>query len=90
MNNYIEASGKLSSGVIGLADGMTVVNNEFVLSGSQSRAILQFGSGGLIAGNSLKGSGAFAFMALPYNNELKGNGNVFLRNDIELFKNFEG
>jgi hypothetical protein len=89
MNNYIEASGKLSSGVIGLADGMTVVNNEVVLGGSQSRSILQFGSDGLIAGNILKGSGAFAFMALPYKNELKGNGNAFLRNDIELFKALE-
>ena len=85
MNNYIETSGELSSGVIGLADGMTIVNNEIVLSGSQSRAILQFGSGGLIAGNILKGTGAYAFMALPYENELKGNGNTFLRNDIQLF-----
>jgi hypothetical protein len=86
MNNHIEAIGKLSSGVIGLADGMTVVNNEVVLDGSQSKAILQFGSGGLIAGNILKGSGAFAFMALPYKNEFKGSGNAFLRNDTKLFK----
>ena len=86
MNNYIEASGKLSSGVISLADGMTVVNNEVVLGGSQSKAILQFGSNGLLAGNILKGSGAFAFMALPYKNELKGNGNSFLRNDTKLFR----
>ena len=86
MNNHIEASGELSSGVIGLADGMTIVNNEVVLGGAQSRAILQFGSGGVIAGNILKGSGACAYMVLPYGNELKGNGNAFLRNDTRLFK----
>ena len=86
MNNYIEANGSLSSGIIGLADGMTVINNEIVLSGSQSKAVLQFGSGGLIAGNIMKGSGACAYMALPFQNILKGNGNAFLRNDIKHFK----
>jgi len=86
MNNHIEADGELSSGVIGLADGMTIVNNEIVLGGRQSRAVLQFGSGGVIAINIPKGSGACAFMALPYQNILKGEGNAFLRNDTKQFR----
>jgi hypothetical protein len=58
MNNYIEAKGELSAGIISMADGMTIVNNEIILSGgSKSKAIVHTGSHGFVADNNIKGLG---------------------------------
>jgi len=67
MNNYIEAKGKLSAGIISMAVGMTVVNNEIILGGgSKSKAIVHTGSHGFVADNKIRGSGAFGIGAMPY------------------------
>lgn len=83
IDNYIEARGELSGGIIALGDGIAIVNNEVVLSGgSQSKAITQLGSSAFNANNTIKGSGAWGLQALPYREILKASSNTFARNDI--------
>ena len=87
MSNHIEAKGELSSGIISLADEVTVFNNEIVLSGgSKSKAIVHTGSNGFVANNKIRGSGAFGIIAMPYRGVQKGNHNTFVNNEVKLLK----
>jgi len=87
MNNYIEAKGELSAGIISMADGMTIVNNEIILrGGSKSKAILHSGSYGFLADNNIKGSGALGIGAAPYRDIQKGSHNTFVNNEVKLLK----
>ena len=87
MNNHIEAKGELSAGIISMADGMTVVNNEIILGGgSKSKAIVHTGSHGFVADNKIRGSGAFGVGAMPYKDIQKGSDNTFVNNQVKLLK----
>jgi hypothetical protein len=87
INNHIEAKGELSAGIISMADGMTVVNNEIILSGgSKSKALVHTGSHGFVAENKIRGSGAFGILAMPYKDIQKGSDNTFVNNEVKLLK----
>jgi hypothetical protein len=86
MNNHIETSGELASGIISLGDGTVVLENIIVMGGgSKSKGISLLGSNGFVARNKIEGSGAWAMRALQWN-ELKGSENTFAWNDISEFK----
>ena len=87
MNNYIEAKGELSSGIIGLSDEMTIANNQIILSGGpKSKGITHTGSHGFVAENKIEGSGAYGIGVMPYRDVLKGSHNTFVSNDFRLLK----
>jgi hypothetical protein len=86
MNNYIETSGELASGIISLGDGTVVLENKIVMGGgSKSKGISLLGSNGFVARNKIEGSGAWAMRAVAWK-ELKGSDNTFAWNDINEFK----
>jgi len=86
MNNYIETSGELASGIISLGDGTVVLENKIVMGGgSESKGITLLGSNGFVARNKIEGSGAWAMRTLPLK-QLKGSENTFAWNDIKEFK----
>lgn len=86
MNNSIETSGDLASGIISLGDGPVILGNKISMKGgSKSKGITQLGCNGFIAKNTIEGSGAWAMRTLPYK-ALKGSGNAFTWNDIKQFK----
>jgi hypothetical protein len=86
MNNSIETSGDLASGIISLGDGPVILDNKIVMrGGSKSKGITQLGCNGFIAKNKIEGSGAWAMRTLPYK-ALKGSCNTFTWNDVKQFK----
>jgi hypothetical protein len=87
VDNQIEARGEFASGVISLGDGIGIASNEIVMDGGkQSKAILQFGSYGFVAHNSIKGSSTFGIWTMPFRDVLKGSHNTFFKNDTKLLK----
>ena len=86
MNNYIETSGELASGIISLGDGTVALENKIIMGGgSQSKGITLLGSNGFAARNMIEGSGAWAMRTIQWK-ELKGSDNTFAWNDISKFK----
>lgn len=86
MNNYVETSGELASGIISLGNETVVLGNRIVMKGgSKSKGITQVGSNGFIAKNKFEGSAAWAMRALPLR-VLKGSGNTFAWNNVKEFK----
>jgi len=86
LNNYIEVRGKTGVGIAVLSDKPVVGFNEIVLGGGpEAVGIGQLGSGGLIAKNTLKGSGAFALSTRSWG-PLTACRNDFMWNDISRFK----
>lgn len=86
LNNYIEARGKSSRGIGVLSDKAVVGFNEIVVGGGpRAVGVGQLGSGGLIAKNTFKGSGAFALLTGSWG-PLTGCRNNLMWNDISRFK----
>ena len=86
MNNYIETSGELASGIVSLGDGIVVLENKIVMGGgSKSKGITLLGSNGFVARNKIEGSGAWAMRTVTWK-VLKGSENTFAWNDINEFK----
>ncbi len=86
MDNHVEILGDTSMGIGLISDQAVVVGNDIVMGGgSKATAILQMGSDGLIANNTITGSGLCALQTLPYGG-LAGSRNKIVLNDISQFR----
>lgn len=86
MDNYIEARGDTSIGIILLSNGGVVASNNIVMKcGPKAIGVFQAGSDGFIANNDIKGSGLCAILVRPLK-ALKGSRNTIALNKLSSFK----
>lgn len=87
MHNFIRIRGETSVGIMALADGSVVLNNNIVSEGTAARGLAIVGSHGYIAHNKIEGAGNYAIDVLPDPtiSLLTASYNFFQGNNYNLF-----
>jgi hypothetical protein len=87
INNAIRARGKTSVGITAFTDGIVIANNAILIEGTESLPLFIASSDGYIANNRMEGaSNRPAVLVRPWK-PLKAGKNLFVDNDLSLFKN---
>jgi hypothetical protein len=88
MHNAIRIKGNTSVGIMALADGAVVLNNNVVSEGASARGLVILGSNSYVAHNKIEGTGNYAIDVLPTppgSLRLDASNNFFQGNNYNLF-----